>query len=127
MAADAAAARDAGLERFAQGLADCLGHLRHATDWLLATAPGDNDLALASATTYLALFGTVAGGWQMTRQALAAQSMRQAGDGNGEFLAAKLATARFYMDQEMPRAAALAAMITDGGEAVGEAPDAVFA
>jgi alkylation response protein AidB-like acyl-CoA dehydrogenase len=127
MTASAEAARDAGLARFAQALADGLDHLRHATDWLLATAPGDNDLALASATSYLALFGTVAGGWQMTRQALAARTMLQAGDGSRDFLEAKRATARFYMDQEMPKAAALAAIVTQGGDAVSQAPDAAFA
>ena len=118
-------ARDNGLERFADQLADALGHLRHATDWVIATAATDNDLALASATTYLALFGTVAGGWQMVRQALAALDGSDLAD--RDFLAAKRATAQFYMDQELPKAAALAAIVTQGAAAVHDAPDAVFA
>ena len=119
------AARDDGLDRFADQLDEALGHLRHATEWVIATAAVDNDLVLASATNYLALFGTVAGGWQMVRQALAAQNGSSLG--NKDFLDAKLATARFYMDQELPKAGALAAMVTQGGGAVNKAPDAAFA
>ncbi len=120
-------ARDAGLDRMAEHVSEGLGHLQRATDWLLATAPDDNDLASASATTYLALFGTVAGGWQMLRQASAAQNMLEAGETPKDFFQAKLATAHFYMDQEMPKAAALATIVTDGGQAVTAAPEAVFA
>ena len=126
MTATVEQAKGAGLDRFATSLSHGLTHLRHTTDWLIATAQHDNDLALASATTYLALFGTVAGGWQMARQALAAQTRLEAGDARGGFFEAKIATARFYMDQEMPKAAAFAAIVTDGGLAVGDAPDAIF-
>ncbi len=119
------AARDNGLDRFADQMADALGHLRHATDWIIATAATDNDMALASATTYQDLFGTVAGGWQMVRQALAAQDGSDLGD--HDFLSAKRSTAQFYMNQELPKAAALAAIVTQGAAAINDAPDAVFA
>ena len=118
-------ARDKGLERFAAPLDEALGRLRDATDWIIATAAIDNDMALASATTYQQLFGTVAGGWQMVCQALAAQDRSDLGD--HAFLAAKRATAQFYMDQELPKATALAAIVTHGASAVHDAPDAAFA
>ncbi|MEM7120650.1 MAG: acyl-CoA dehydrogenase [Pseudomonadota bacterium] len=117
-------ARDNGFERLAAQLDEALGRLRDATDWIIATAATDNDMALASATTYQQLFGTVAGGWQMVCQALAAQERSDLGD--HDFMAAKRATARFYMDQELPKAAALAAIVTQGAAAVHDAPDAVF-
>jgi len=126
MAATVEAASSAGLERYALRLTAGLEHLGRATDWLLQTAPGDSDLASASATPYLALLGTVAGGWQMARQALAAQAGLKNGAGNRAFFEAKLATARFFMDHEMPKAAALAAIVTDGAAAVAEAPDSLF-
>ena len=126
MAATVEAASSAGLERYALRLTAGLEHLGRATDWLLQTAPGDNDLASASATPYLALLGTVAGGWQMTRQALAAQAGLKNGAGNRAFFEAKLAIARFFMDHEMPKAAALATIVTDGAAAVAEAPDSLF-
>jgi len=126
MAATASAACDMGLTRFQVQLETGLQDLRNATDWLLATAPEDNDLVAASATGYLALFGTVAGGWQMTRQALAAEAQLEAHAGRSDFFKAKLATARFYVDHELPKAAALALAVMQGGEAVTSAPETLF-
>ncbi|MEX2009928.1 MAG: acyl-CoA dehydrogenase, partial [Dongiaceae bacterium] len=45
--------------------------LAGATDWLIATWPGDGPKALAGATPYLDLLGTVAGGWLLAESALA--------------------------------------------------------
>jgi hypothetical protein len=68
------------------------------------------------------LAGTVCGGWMMaeaTRVALAA------GDGD-PFHAAKLATARFYCAQVLPRAAACRAAVVDGSAAVAELDTALL-
>ena len=78
-------------------LGDGLDALDRATDYLVTTEPA---LAAAGSAPYLALFGTVAGGWLMARLALAAQ------DGAPAFAAAKLATAHFYAEHYLPRAPA---------------------
>ena len=52
----------------------------------------------AGSVPYLQLFGTVCGGWLMARQALAASRRLAGGEEDVAFLAAKIATARFYAE-----------------------------
>ncbi|MFQ5467348.1 MAG: acyl-CoA dehydrogenase [Kiloniellaceae bacterium] len=92
--------------------------LAAATDGLLGAGRNDPRLGAAVAAPYLRLFGTVAGGWLMGRSAAAAQRRLGAGASNGgetaDFLRAKIATARFYVDNILPRAAAEAATVAGG-------------
>jgi len=87
--------------------------LTRATDWLIETYPKDARQALAGATPYLNLFGTVAGGWLLAESALAAA--RRQGE-EPAFLDAKRLTARFYAENAMPQAEAFAAMVTGGAK-----------
>jgi butyryl-CoA dehydrogenase len=80
----------------------------------------------AGSVPYLMLAGTVLAGWQMARAALIAHEQLQAGQGDTEFLNAKITTARFYADHLLPRAGALAASITDGAPGVLALPEAAF-
>ena len=113
---------DADLAAIRARLNRGLAALARATDWLVATFPDQPDLAAAGATPYLRLFGTVAGGWQMARAGLAARRRLDAnGEANGEdraFLRAKLTTARFYADQILGEADAIASIVTEGGMSV---------
>jgi hypothetical protein len=77
-------------------LAAGIDALDQATAYLVAAEPA---MAAAGSAPYLALFGTVAGGWLMAR--LAAAALRRDTDGFG---AAKLATARFYAEHYLARA-----------------------
>ena len=70
------------------------------------------------AVPYLKLFGTVAGGWMMARAALVAQEKLKQPDADRDFLQAKLATARFYAEHELPRALPLAREVTRGADSV---------
>ena len=94
-------------------LAEGVELLRNATEWLLSRED-PNDL-LAGATPYLRLFGTVAGGYYLAREAVAARRLMGA-DGDGAFLAAKIATARFYCEQLLPQAFGLVPAITAHAE-----------
>ncbi len=98
-------------------LAPAVAALRRATDWIIETHGADPDLAAAGATPYLALFGTVAGGWRMAVAGLAALDN---GDG------AALTTARFYADQELSQAEAMAHVVTHGGTSVMALPEDKF-
>jgi alkylation response protein AidB-like acyl-CoA dehydrogenase len=117
--AETVAALEAGGEgprAIAARLKPAHGAMTRATDWLLATMPRDVDLTLAGASPYLALCGTVMGGWSLARQALAAQSRAANGDaGNRALLDGKMAAARFYADNLLPMSDALATQVTDGG------------
>jgi hypothetical protein len=85
--------------------------VERATEYLLAAEPA---LAAAGSSPYLALFGTVAGGWLMARLALA--SRQHAADG---FAAARLATARCYAEHYLARAPGYLPAIMGGATVMG--------
>ncbi len=103
--ADIAPPLDAGLEA-----------LRRATGWLLDAAARDLDQALAGASPYLALFGTVAGGWTLARQAvIAARRLADAATGGDrQQFERRVASARFFAQNLLPAAPGLAAQVTAG-------------
>ncbi len=72
----------------------------------------------AVAYPYLRLFGTVAGGWMMTKAAVAAQAALAAGEGDPEFARAKLATATFYATNILPMAGGHLAAVQAGAAPV---------
>jgi alkylation response protein AidB-like acyl-CoA dehydrogenase len=111
-----------GFERSAQRLRSALQELAEASTWLGSrlAAAGYND-ALAGATPYLEMFGTVVGGWLMARAALAGDAMLTAGTGDADFARAKLTTAQFYLEQILPRAGALAGAVSGGADVLFEA------
>ena len=80
-----------------------------AVDWILATGASDLNAVLSGAVPFLHLCGVVCGGWQMARAAQVAQRKLDArDDGDNAFHRTKIATARFYADQELTRARGLA-------------------
>jgi alkylation response protein AidB-like acyl-CoA dehydrogenase len=88
-------------------LADGLAALEQATRWIVETFPGDPRRAIAGAVPYLKLFGLVAGGWIMVRNASAAEANLELGADNAAFLEAKKATARFYAEHLLVQAPSL--------------------
>ena len=95
-------------------LAEGIAALREATGWLLAGRPAET--AAAAATPYLALLGTVAGGYLLARSALIAESRASAADGEAAFYRAKIDNARFYAECVLPRAASLKRAAIGGAE-----------
>ena len=96
-------------------LDDGLAALENATVWLVGNH-GDSFVdAAAGATPYLRMFGIVAGGWLLARQAVAASERLAAGEGDPAFLKAKIATARFFAEQVVPQGTALLGPVTRGG------------
>ena len=118
------AASDEALQRSSdpdlKAIGGALGEARFvldaATDWLVGTLGADPAKAAAVATPYLELFGTVAGGWMLGREALAARARLEAGGDDARFMATKVRTARFYCDNLLPRAAAEAATVMTGAD-----------
>jgi acyl-CoA dehydrogenase len=80
---------------------------------MLQTIRQDPNAALAASANYMMLTGYVCGGWQMARAALAARAGLAAGGHEG-FCRAKIATARFYAEQILPKASALSTVVTSG-------------
>jgi len=91
--------------------------LERATNWLVGQDDTTQACALAGATPYLKLFGTVAAGGMMARAVAAAIAGLAKGD-DSAFYDAKRHTAGFYADNILPQADGLAVMVTDGADTV---------
>jgi alkylation response protein AidB-like acyl-CoA dehydrogenase len=116
MQATAEALASTALAPVAAPLAAGIAALDQATAHLAAAEPA---LAAAGSAPYLALFGTVAGGWLMAGLTLAAQRR------NGAFAAAKRATAQFYAEQFLARAPGYLPAITSGATILAFDPEAL--
>jgi hypothetical protein len=99
--------------------AEALGavrQLRETTVKLLDLGATQSDRALAVAVPYLMMCGFVFGGWLMARAAkLVSADPAQAAQ---EFNAAKLATARAYVGQLLPRALGYSRIVLDGSDCI---------
>jgi hypothetical protein len=80
---------------------------------------------MAVSVNYMMLVGYVCGGWQMARAALVAQEKLTAGE-DTSFHEAKLVTSRFYAEQILPKAGALAAAVRAGGNSTLALAEAQF-
>ena len=93
-------------------LAQAVGALRGATEWMLVKGADDRRSALAGATPYLRMFGTVLGGWFLARQAAAAA-------GYPHFAA----SAEYYCRQVLPTAEGLLPAVTAGHQVLDAVAD----
>jgi len=120
-AGELATSADAHAKAIHPHFIDAIDALEAASQHLVATAPTSIKDAFAGSVPYLMLWGTVAGGWQMARSALAASK-----NSTDEFNAAKLVTARYYAEHILSRAFHLRAEIIDGGATVNALSEAAF-
>lgn len=110
----------------AAALEPALADLQAATMWLAQNGVADPDNAGAGAYAYMDLMGLVSLGWMWLK--MAAASSRALSDGTGEdaFHEAKLTTARFYAQRELPLSSALRSKIEAGAEALMKIPAEAF-
>ena len=99
-------------------------HLQQASMWFMQNAMAKPDNAGAGATDYMHMFGLVALGYMWCKIADAAQA--KIGTGADPRFAAKLVTAKFFMERMMPETAAHLARIQAGAGAVMELPAEAF-
>ncbi len=92
-----------------------LDALEQATQWVLSADAVD---AASAASAYLKLFGQVAGAVMMTKSADIALTRLGEPDADHAFFEAKLVTARFYAEQLLPPALALAENMAQLGKTV---------
>jgi len=118
---------DASLAALATPLRDALGVLRETTNWIFENGLGDPKQALAGATPYLTMFGIVTGGWLSARLALGASADLAAGADDEAYLRARMTSARFFIEQLVPRAAGLKASVTAGASVLYEVDAAMLA
>ena len=111
-AATVKACRAADLPLIADALDAALADARASTAQITADWSDNREAALAAAFDYMMQIGYLMGGWHLARSALVAQNQVQAGTAT-PFYRRKLATARFYMENLLPRAAAHAKAIAN--------------
>ena len=92
-------------------LARGLDELVQCSTHLLTGERKDPELPNAAAVNYLMLMGTVLGGWQLARGALAAMRALEAGSTDAAFHKRQVVLARFYAEHVMPRALAHGAAV----------------
>ena len=98
-------------------LEDGVEALQHAAVWLAGNEGEAVRDTAAGATPFLRMFGTIAGGYLLARQAAEA-ARRIEGGSNDPFLKAKIATARYFAEQHLPPATALLGPVTRGAESL---------
>tara|TARA_R100000005_G_scaffold79615_1_gene46777 strand:+ start:3682 stop:5493 length:1812 start_codon:yes stop_codon:yes gene_type:complete len=124
VATTVAALRDAGqpaLAVIADRLAAALADVEETTARLLEGLQTAPDQALGASFDYMMQCGYLFGGWHLARSALVAQERLDSGAEN-PFYERKIATARFYAEQVLPRCRAHAGAIMAGPEALAEYP-----
>jgi alkylation response protein AidB-like acyl-CoA dehydrogenase len=110
----------------AEALEPALNDLQGATMWLAQNGMADPDNAGAGAYAYMDLMGLVSLGWMWLKMAAAARRALDEGAEDEPFHQAKLATARFYAQRELPLSIALRKKIEAGAEALMKIPAEVF-
>jgi hypothetical protein len=102
------------MEAVRKALTRGLDEIVQCSTYILTNFKRDADLISSAAFNYLMLVGTVTGGWQLARGALAARSQLAAGGGDTAFLERQVVLARFYAEQVMPRNAAYGESVRAG-------------
>jgi len=113
---DEALAVDERTTEIRAALTGGVDQLETATSWLLEQGPLDPNTAGSASVNLLMLAGTVVGGWQMARAALAI--VEGAASDDPIFAEGKLQTVRFYAQHIMPKARSLADAAMVGADAV---------
>jgi alkylation response protein AidB-like acyl-CoA dehydrogenase len=122
--ADAKAAGDSG--GVAAPLEPALHDLQAATMWLAQNGMADPDNAGAGAYPYMDLMGLVSLGWMWLKMARASAQAIADGTDDIPFHEAKLVTARFYAQRELPLSTALRKRIEAGAETLMKLPAEAF-
>jgi len=121
-----AASKNPDIQVLGRRLAAGAQAVEACVDFILATAARDPNAAFAGAVPFLKLMGIVAGGWQLGRAVLVCETKLAGKEGDAPFLAAKIATARFFADHVLSEAPGLAAVVTQGAAAVMTLSDEQF-
>jgi hypothetical protein len=118
-ATEAELARSGSVHAFAvaKRLKAARGAFVEVVDFVVARAKSDPNGVHAGSVPYLMLAGNLVAGWQLACSLLVAEPLAKAGEDTA-FMAAKVATARFYADHILARVPGLRESIVEGGDSV---------
>ncbi len=110
--------RASGLDKMANRFVASVTRAREIREFILDRAAADRTLMGAVAFDFLMQMGYLTGAYLMAKEAIRAKALAGAGSAySDEFLAAKIATVRFYAEHYLPRAEAHAQTIMTGLDA----------
>jgi alkylation response protein AidB-like acyl-CoA dehydrogenase len=109
---------DARMAGFVEPLKTASKQLQQAGMFFMQNGMKNPNAALAGSYDFMHLMGHVCLGLMWTRMAKAAMTAQDEGRGDADFLAAKIATGRFYMARQLPLCASHLARIESGAETV---------
>ena len=112
------------LQPFVLSISKAFGRLQLATGHIAQAGLRNPDEGGAAASEYLRLFGLVALGYLWAR--MAQISIEKQGGDDKAFYAAKIVTARFFMERVLPQTGSLFAAIMSGSSTIMEFPDETF-
>ena len=116
--ADLAASKSPAAHSMKKRLGAAREAFEQVVDFVVAQGKANPNAVFAGSVPYLMLGGNMVAGWQMARSLLAAERLLAHGEGDAGFLAAKVATARFYAEHLLSRAPGQRDAIVDGAESV---------
>lgn len=94
--------------------------LQETFTWMRGQAKDNPQNIMAGATPYLRLFGNVTGGYFLAKGALAAHQKISSGEGDKNYLAARIVLAQYFADNVLPLSQGLAESVTAGAETLYE-------
>jgi hypothetical protein len=112
------ASTDLNLKAIGKTLTRGLEDFKRATEWIAITFKENQGAVNAGAVHYLMLAGTVCGGWIMALSAIAAADQLAKGEGDTDFLKAKMLTSRFFADHIQPFADGYCEAVVNGASSV---------
>ena len=112
------------LQPFVLPISKAFGRLQLATGHIAQAGLRNPDEGGAAASEYLRLFGLVALGYLWAR--MAQISIEKQGGDDHAFYAARIVTARFFMERVLPQTGSLFAAIMSGSNTMMEFPDETF-
>ncbi len=116
----------AGMEGIAAALDDALQSMTQAREWILQHAAGNLQVMGAASVDMLMAMGYLTGGWMLARSALVAQRMLDAGEGDAQWLQAKILSARFYAAHLLPRVGSHCCSLQQDHDCISSFPDDQF-
>src|SRR5512135_2592428 len=95
---------DEALRAIGVALGRAAAAVEEALDWMIEAQRDDTRAAHAAAVGYLKAWGLLTGGWQLARCAEAAARRLASGEGDADFMRAKIVTAQYYAANLLPAA-----------------------
>jgi hypothetical protein len=100
--------------------------LQATTQFILDSSGNNASFEGAIGFNFLMQMGYVCGAWYMLRSYAIAQAKLDAGEGDAQFLANKQLSAKFFMNQMLPRATSYGNAVVEGAEIGCELSPAAF-